>query len=741
MNKSNINPLTYKDLSIEPLYGPGVESPISFYSKVLPRTKEVELGLGYFSSTAFEALAKAFTWESEMIPSFRVISNDCLSSEDISVVSTELTDKDLSLSNLDIETFRKYWEALSSRKKRGYEFLRLLIEHDKFQLKLAYSPNGGIVHHKFAVFYDNNDNYIITHGSMNFSSNALLHNIETLHAIPSWFLDRYNVQVSDYYKNLFHRLWYNREKDVEVIGGDKVISILQKVVPRKSLKQLVSENNDEESTSTPKGNEKKEENTLLSKLTANGFKLREYQIRAIQSWKQNGFSGIWSMATGTGKTITAIQGIDYLKKSKNIGSLIVTVVVPSTVLIEQWAKQLEKEGYFEVIRAHGNVSKWERDLLNTVRYVCNRPGLIGIVATHYAFQKHIAHRLRKIDLQQVLVVDEVHTIGTEKGLNALPEEVEWRLGLSATPVRQYDNEGTERLFKYFKQQPSKQFIYTIKEAVEDGFLSPYSYTPLSVYLAEDEMEEYVELTEKIIRLINSDDEDIQQVCNQLLIKRHRIVERARNKLEPAVKLIAEIDNENDSPYGIIYSPDGDYPGEPGEEQSNEEWIDKIMKNIAKNNVIAHRFVQNDSEKHLDHFNLGKLNWLVAKKRLDEGVDIPRAENAIIIASSRTLRQYIQRRGRVLRTHNEKQQASIYDFLVLPPAEGKNESWNQIGKNLLVQELSRAYEFMRGSNNSKIVEKEIELLAENHDIYIDQIQNVNLQEEAIEYIDDAEEKSV
>jgi len=739
MDESESKISNYKDLSIEPLYGPGVESPISFYRNVLPITKEVELGLGYFSSTAFEALAKAFTWESEMIPNFKVISNDCLSLEDISVVTTELAEKDLALSNLDIDTFRRYWEAMSKRKKRGYDFLRLLIEHGNFQLKLAYSPNGGIVHHKFAVFYDDKNNYIITHGSMNFSSNALLHNIETLHAVPSWFLDRYNVQVADYYKNLFQRLWYNREKDVEVIEGDNVISLLKKVVPKKSIKQLIDENKEEEATHKPIDNEKEDkQNELLSKLTVSGFELREYQIRAIQNWEQNGFSGIWSMATGTGKTITAIQGIEYLKESKSIKSLIVTVVVPSTVLIEQWAKQLEKEGYFEVIRAYGNVSKWEKDLLSAIRYVRNRTGLIAIVATHYAFRKHIAHRLRKIELKQILVVDEVHTIGTENGLNALPEEVEWRLGLSATPVRQYDDEGTKRVFEYFKQQPSNQFIYTIKEAVEDGFLSPYSYTPLSVYLTEDEMKEYVELTEKIIRLINSEDEDKQQICNQLLIKRHRIVERANNKLEPAVNLITEVNNKNDSPYGIIYSPDGNYPDTSEEEQDREEWIAKILKNIAKNGVVAHRFVQNDSSEHLEHFSTGRLCWIVAKKRLDEGVDIPRAENAIIVASSRTLRQYIQRRGRVLRIHENKQKAMIYDFLVLPPLDNQNPQEKQIGKKLVMQELSRAYEFMKGSKNYEEVEKEIEIVAENYGIDIKEIQSIGLQEEAIEYIGDVEE---
>ncbi len=662
---------SFQQIKINQLYGPGVKSPLSFYRTVLPISKTIDIGLGYFSSTAFEALACTFSWDTDSVPRFRFIINDQLWIEDVRSIIEATQNKHKSISDLNCDDFRRFWVALSERKKRGFEFLRFLIETGQLEIKIAKAPNGGIVHHKFAIFHDYSGNSLVTHGSLNFSASAFLRNVECLHVLPTWEHAARNEEITSYYSQLFTRMWEGSEPDVNIRDGSELIRILTDVIPLR---------NSDEQRLWWDHEEKLEENESI-------LKLREYQSNAIKYWKTNGFQGIWAMATGTGKTFTAIQALRELQKTGKSDCLLVVVIVPSTVLVEQWAEQLEANDFLKVIKAFGDRNVWELDLIETIQHMQNLSAKVGIVATHQAFKQHISKRLSLIGKDTVIIVDEVHTMGTESGINSLPSIVPWRLGLSATPIRQYDAEGTSRLLTYFNESIGDYFVYTIQEAIKDKYLSPYVYEINQVELTDGEMNEYEELSEKIARLINSEDPEIQMACNQLLIKRHRILERACNKLVLARELISRVSSFTKEPsYGIIYSPDGLFPVEDDSAEPIQ-WIDVLIQELGKKGVSAHRFVQGDSMEHLEHLAAGRLDWVVAKKRLDEGVDIPRAENAIIIASSRTLRQFIQRRGRVLRPHPEKKRARIYDFLVLPPSTTDSVVSQMRGRSLVVQELS------------------------------------------------------
>lgn len=721
---------SFRDLDIATLYGPGVRSPIQFYAQVLPASKHVSLGLGYFASTAFEALAQSFRWWSDSIPSFSLIVNDQFAPSDLLELQNEHPSTE-SPSQLSVERFREMWHAMAERKQRGYEFLRFLLEEDRLELRLAVAKSGGIVHHKFALFEDSSGDRIVTHGSLNFSASALLKNVETMHAVRSWETDASGSEIAQYYTNLFENLWSNQQPEVSVFSGGRLIEALQDVVPRRGTPDFIEitdySNSDLESdTDGLSGNIA----TLLAEVPPPNQELRDYQQDAVVHWYDKKYRDLWAMATGTGKTFTAIQAVRFLVRKEQVTSLLLVVVVPSTVLVDQWADELGAENFAPVILAVGSFKQWETSLIRGIRTVTHARGNVAVVATHDAYKRHVSIRLGSVADRTMLVVDEVHTIGTSSGLASLPKDIPWRLGLSATPIRQYDDDGTSSLLAYFDSEAGNYYRYSIAQAVESGYLCPYVYEPQFVELTESETEQYADLSAKIATMINSDDPEIKAVCNQLLMKRHRIIERAENKLGPTAEAIERISEQNRGRvYGIVYSPDGDFPIEDQSEVS-QQWIDVIMDHIGRLDARAHRFVQGTPLQVLSHMANAHLDWVVAKKRLDEGVDIPRAEHAIIVASSRTLRQYVQRRGRVLRPHPEKTHAHIIDFVVVPGTDG--ESTPPFAQALLRQELSRLKEFVSAASNRDEIENRVRKIADLYDVSYDDVAAPGTLSEASEY---------
>lgn len=228
----------FRDLDIATLYGPGVRSPIQFYEQVLPASKHVRLGLGYFASTAFEALAQSFRWWSNSIPSFSLIVNDQFSPSDLLELGKEQSSTG-SPRQLSVERFREMWTAMGERKRRGYEFLRFLLEEQRLELRLALAKSGGIVHHKFALFEDTSGDQIVTHGSLNFSASALLKNVETMHAVRTWEADASGQEIAEYYATLFENLWNNTQPEVETVGGTRLVDLLRDVVPRRDAEDFI----------------------------------------------------------------------------------------------------------------------------------------------------------------------------------------------------------------------------------------------------------------------------------------------------------------------------------------------------------------------------------------------------------------------------------------------------------------------------------------------------------------------
>jgi superfamily II DNA or RNA helicase len=332
---------------------------------------------------------------------------------------------------------------------------------------------------------------------------------------------------------------------------------------------------------------------------------------------------------------------------------------------------------------------------------------VAVVTTHSTFgSDHFQKVLRRLDGDEALLIgDEVHHLGAPHLQRYFPQHIQARLGLSATPNRWYDEQGTAAIMNYFSSGIVYEF--DLDEAIERGYLCEYYYVPHIVELTEDESEEYIALSKAIGRKMDQVSGDIgdidfqeEESLKNLLIKRARLVGAAANKLSKLKTLIQQTSQVH---HTLVYCGDGQTESE---DESIRRQLSAVTKLLGKDiGLKIHQFTyeedQNTRERLLSDFEDGTLDALVAIRCLDEGVDVPATETAFMLASSSNPRQFIQRRGRILRTHESKEYAVIHDFIVAPPADVRQAESNSIfnlERNLVRKELERASTFADSAKN-------------------------------------------
>ena len=427
------------------------------------------------------------------------------------------------------------------------------------------------------------------------------------------------------------------------------------------------------------------------------IKLRTYQEEAINNWFDNRLRGVFQMATGTGKTITAISAITKLFnlcKVKKISCALI-IVVPYKSLLEQWIDTLK---LFNItpIKCYENKKIWLDKLDKKIEFFN-----IGITKTLYiittnatfnssSFQQSIS----KIKRDYILCIDEMHHAATDKYLMNLPTNCSFRLGLSATLESNHNMERTSELVSYFG---GIVYEFSMKRAIEEGFLTPYYYYPIFIELSEYEKEEYFMLSKKIGRLINVCDKD-NECLTSLLMKRARILGSAENKLKELIKLKSKVENTK---YNIFYCGDTI-------DENDDKFIYKVNRIVANElELKTHTFTseedKNERKNILERFKQGDLQAITAIRCLDEGIDIPELRRAFILSSSTNPKEFIQRRGRILRKCKSKEYAEIYDFIVVASLDKRyiNELTDEeliVEKKIFLRELDRFVEFASLSIN-------------------------------------------
>lgn len=420
------------------------------------------------------------------------------------------------------------------------------------------------------------------------------------------------------------------------------------------------------------------------------LQLRSYQQQAVSNWFQNQGRGTLKMATGSGKTITALAIATQLYQQ--IGLQVLIIICPFRHLVTQWGRECEKFN-LEPILACESIHKWQSKFSHQLaRINTNQQKFLTVISTNETLvSAGFQSQLKYLPDRTLIVGDEVHNLGARKRESSLPRNVGLRLALSATPERHYDEIGTQNILDYFGDILQPEF--TLKDAIEQGALVHYLYYPILVELTESESDRYLQLTRAITRklLYHSADEFDTPDITPLLMQRARLIGAAANKLT-ALKTLMQ-DRLNTS-HTLFYCGDGS--------------SDSIQQLAAVTHLLGTELGYRvntytadtplaDRENLRHQFESGALQGLVAIRCLDEGIDIPAIKHAVILASSTNPRQFIQRRGRILRPDPGKDRAILYDTIVLPPELDRETL--AIERNLLKRELLRLIEFADLADNA------------------------------------------
>ncbi len=432
-----------------------------------------------------------------------------------------------------------------------------------------------------------------------------------------------------------------------------------------------------------------------------GLQLRDYQKQAVNNWFANHGRGTLKMATGSGKTITALAISCELYKQIQLQVLL--VVCPFRHLVTQWARECEKFS-LQPILAFENVRSWQTQLSTQLYNLrSGSQAFITVITTNSTLiGDRFQSQLKYFPQKTLIIGDEAHNLGSPKLEESLPRNVGLRLGLSATPERYFDEMGTQSLLGYFGEVLQPEF--TLRDAISQGALVHYLYYPILIELTEFESISYAKLTRRIGRVLQYRERENPNIISDvnkpdlkaLLIQRSRLIAAAENKIQALRELMI---NRRDTSHTLFYCSDAT-PETGG--RSSLHQLQEVTRILGVE--IGYRISTYTADTPLlerealrNQFESGELQGLVAIRCLDEGVDIPAIKTAVILSSSGNPRQFIQRRGRVLRPHPGKERATIFDMIVLPPELDRKTL--QVERNLLKKELRRFVEFADLADNA------------------------------------------
>ena len=698
--------MSFNQINIKKFYEPPEDDVLSdFFIPVLSNSVVYQRAVAYFSSAALYEMTVGIQRlvENGGVIQY-IISPGNLSVDDINAINRGYEErKRVAVNNLKplFDSADNYFE------EERLNFLAHLIKDGVLDIKIALPKNvkrPGIFHHKTGIMKDCIGNKICFVGSYNDTTAAMFSNNEL---IATYTTMNGDYEAIEDRSEKFNLLWENRYEYDEVIDFPKDLSD----AIQKHYKPNYNHNIDEEEFS------EKEELIVEGPHIPSYIKYRDYQDKAVATWFENDCCGIFDMATGSGKTWTALKGITQLLTQERVA---VIICCPYQHLVDQWSEDL-KAFNIEYISAYSGspTRQWKKKLLNEVedfnRNVCY---YLCLITTNASFRTpYIQDQIRSIQGKTLLVVDEAHNFGARNLRKLLNETYTYRLALSATIDRYNDKEGTNALYAFFGH---KCIEYTLKDAIENDQLTRYFYYPIPVSLTPEELEQYNAISDEIKKETRYDKKTKEIYYSKrgemLLIKRARIVAGAQNKLS---KLAEMMEKEVHNNHILVYcgaTTVNDYDFADG--RANVEDLKQIdaVTDILYNKlgIVVSKFTsEEDAEQRrrlIQSFDEGiTCQVLAAIKCLDEGVSIKSIEKAYILASGVNPREYVQRRGRVLRKFDNKDYAYIYDFVTLPrPMEFIDECENyEYDMSLIKREITRVKDFAKLAENSSESDKLIQ----------------------------------
>lgn len=698
--------------------------PLEFYLEALPRSKSIFLKLGYFSSSAIRVLAFGFAQFIYGGGTISIVSNHFLYRQDKDLINSDkrfCSEIDLS----DLETLKS---NLTDSEQHFFNCLRYLTSKNRLKIVPVMLLPERMAHYKQGIFIDHDDNELFMDGSCNFTSSGLTQNGEAISIFRSWGSDFEKSKINGKRINIesiVAKADINYKYLVESEIKDAVNSLgeeLPLVELLKNEKQLVHNSLDIRLKSIIRRHEKLLDEKIFHLHNAPRFPFdpgpRDYQIEAYKRWLAAEKQGVFAMATGTGKTITALNCM--LEEYNKNGNYQFIILAPSKVLIKQWKAEIQSFNFKNVIAASSENGKWQTEMtnLNNSLYL-NEKTNFCLVVTYASFVKDKFQKLIKnLPTSTVLIADEAHNIGSKSFKPLLPTlNFKNRLALSATLERYFDEEGDQLIQSFFNSKPPYTYSFSMKRAISEGVLCEYTYYPHIVSLSDEELEAYIEISKTLIKFFDFESLTFKKsdIVERLLLARKRIIHKASNKLMKFIDILTQEKKQNGAfKYSFVYVPEG-------LNEDGDNILDDYLSTFERLNPDSKAYAYTSDSQNKDEimrlFEEGVADVLFSMKCLDEGVDVPRAQLAIFCSSTGNPKQFIQRRGRVLRTHPEKNKAVIHDLIVVPKFTG-DESTKNIETKLIKDELTRVIYFASLANNYYEAMQKCNSIAENYglDLY-------------------------
>ncbi len=686
-----------------------------FYTPILKYAVKYDRAVGFFSSSSLVHIAEGLLPFVNHGGSMRLVASPILSQEDVTAIREGYKKReDVIFGAIQ----RELYEPNDFKESERLNLLANLIADGRMDIKIALVENNqhyGIYHEKMGIFYDGDGNKIAFSGSNNETYTGMDVNYEAFDVFCSWKNEKDAGRVAGK-EAAFERIWNGQDPKVSTLEMPEVKdSILKKYMREK--KAYIEF--DETQFIPGECSDASEMDGELIKREVYGARvpedvhLHDYQEEAIERWKEHGFNGIFDMATGTGKTYTGLGAVACL--SEYVGdSLAVIIVCPYQHLVEQWKEDIERFGMNPIV-GYGAIpaKQWKPRLTDAIRnhkLKVKRRQFFCFVTTNATFSgEFVQEQIAKIKGNALLLVDEAHNFGAEYLRRLLSPKFNYRLALSATLDRHGDPEGTQALYDYFGE---KCIEYTLDRAIEEKKLTPYKYYPVIVALSDEERMQYDTLSRQIAKCIikgRNGRVKLSEKGKRLALARARIVAGAVSKIQKLEEYIEPYRNEK---HLLVYcgatrllEQNEDYTEVDAEDIRQIDAVTDLLGNRLGMSVS--QFTSNESVEERailkeEYANGDTLQALIAIKCLDEGVNIPRIKVAFILASTTNPKEYIQRRGRVLRLAPGKEYAEIYDFITLPrPLDEVHSLTEEEMKReltLVKNELCRAEEFSRIAMN-------------------------------------------
>lgn len=672
-----------------------------FYIKTLSHSNRYDRSSLGFGSSILTDVAAGLDGLVDNEGTMRLLIGEYLGDLDLAAVKEgfELQEK------YQTESLNKLKQALKENNTRSdlyshrFDLLRYFIGSKRLEIKYALVEKG-VFHDKSGLIYGKDGEKISFKGSGNFSRYGTDYNWESFNAYFSWDENIYE-EYGKKFENDFEKLWNDRSEKCKVIQlpNDKLDKIMREAGNSSSYSKHIPPDKKELSLLY---NDQRSLNPIIpKKINGHNFNPRDYQRAALTAWKDNNYKGIFEHATGSGKTLTAIYGISKIFLDKGTkGNIVCIIAVPYTILAKQWAEELSSFNIIPIL-CFDDSKKWSARIDSRLSElaISDTNQLVVIIVVNASlfkptFQK-VLKRIADKQIKSIFIGDECHEY-RNKDPESMPKS-EYILGLSATPFneRSKDNKDNDRIKKSFGKICDS---FSLKEALDQDYLCQYEYHPIAIRLTEDEEDEYMRLTAIAVSIFNSKSKSDTE-AQAVLAQRARIIGSADEKFIKFKTLTKGMGNQKNT---IIFTGDGSVEDITEEDIKDKHRAEEILKSIGWEVAeFTSEVTQNERKIRIKEFVERDLNALIAIKVLDQGVNIPAIETAIILASTRSKRQYIQRLGRVLRKAPNKKMSFIYDFIVFPHS---TLNLNKSAVKLIEEEEIRFDAFADNANNKDALDK-------------------------------------